>query len=146
MSKQDNLKDFLKDVADTIREKKGIDDLINPQDFSNEIANMSGSGEEALFDFFEVDLSSNIIAQSQDYYDYIMGYSSDKPWAIKAQGGEFEVGWVMSTTMPWLGHGSSASAVMFQCIKGSISNKDFFGALKPVAASVFYSGVLDVYN
>ena len=46
MSKQDNLKDFLKDVADTIREKKGIDDLINPQDFSNEIANMSGSGAD----------------------------------------------------------------------------------------------------
>ena len=46
MSKQNNLKDFLKDVADTIREKKGTDDLINPQDFSNEIANMSGSGAD----------------------------------------------------------------------------------------------------
>lgn len=46
MSKQNNLNDFLKDVADTIREKKGTDDLINPQDFSSEIANMSGSGAD----------------------------------------------------------------------------------------------------
>lgn len=143
-------KQFRTEVADAIRAKKGTTELINPQDFAEEISTISGGGgydeEQALFDFFEVDLSSDIIAQSQDYYDYIMGYGSDKPWAVKAQGGEFEVGWRMCPTMPWLGHGLSASAVMFQCIKGSISNKDFFGALKPVAASVFYSEVIDVYN
>lgn len=37
MSKQDNLTDFLTDVADAIREKKGTTDLINPQNFSEEI-------------------------------------------------------------------------------------------------------------
>ena len=44
MSKTDNLKDFLTDVADAIRSKKGSTELINPQDFSTEIASLSGSG------------------------------------------------------------------------------------------------------
>lgn len=37
MAKNDNLTDFLTDVANAIREKKGTSNLINPQDFSNEI-------------------------------------------------------------------------------------------------------------
>lgn len=37
MSKQDNLTDFLTDVADAIREKKGTTEKINPQNFSEEI-------------------------------------------------------------------------------------------------------------
>ena len=40
MSKADNLKDFLTDVADAIRAKKGSTNLINPQDFSSEIASL----------------------------------------------------------------------------------------------------------
>ena len=44
MSKTNNLKDFLADVADAIRLKKGSTELINPQDFSTEIASLSGSG------------------------------------------------------------------------------------------------------
>lgn len=37
MAKNDNLKDFLTDVADAIREKEGSTDLINPQAFSDRI-------------------------------------------------------------------------------------------------------------
>ena len=49
MSKSDNLTDFLIDVADAIREKKGTTDLINPQDFSSEIASIqSGSKYDAV--------------------------------------------------------------------------------------------------
>ena len=40
MSKQNNLTDFLTDVANAIRAKKGSTDLINPQDFSSEIASL----------------------------------------------------------------------------------------------------------
>lgn len=40
MSKANNLKDFLIDLADAIRAKKGSTDLINPQDFSSEIASL----------------------------------------------------------------------------------------------------------
>lgn len=45
MSKQNNLTDFLTDVADAIRSKKGTTDLINPQNFSAEIAALSGGLE-----------------------------------------------------------------------------------------------------
>ena len=45
MSKANNLKDFLTDVADAIRAKKGTTDLINPQNFSAEIASLSGGLE-----------------------------------------------------------------------------------------------------
>lgn len=50
MAKNDNLKDFLTDVADAIREKKGSTDKINPQDFSNEIASIEGGGDIWGFD------------------------------------------------------------------------------------------------
>ena len=45
MAKNDNLKDFLTDVADAIREKKGTTDKINPQDFSSEIASIQSGGD-----------------------------------------------------------------------------------------------------
>lgn len=44
MAKDNNIQDFLTDVADAIREKKGTTDLINPQDFSNEIASLEVGG------------------------------------------------------------------------------------------------------
>ncbi|MBO7263176.1 MAG: BspA family leucine-rich repeat surface protein [Alistipes sp.] len=44
MAKNDNLTDFLVDVADAIREKKGISGEINPQDFSAEIASIESGG------------------------------------------------------------------------------------------------------
>lgn len=43
MSKENNLTDFLTDVADAIREKKGTTDKINPQDFSDEIKSIKTS-------------------------------------------------------------------------------------------------------
>lgn len=44
MAKDNNLTDFLADVADAIREKKGTTELINPQDFASEIASIEGGG------------------------------------------------------------------------------------------------------
>ena len=50
MAKNDNLTDFLTDVANAIRSKKGTTDLINPQDFSAEIASIeTGGGDAPLF-------------------------------------------------------------------------------------------------
>lgn len=46
MAKTDNLTDFLTNVADAIRAKKGTSDLINPQNFDSEIASISTSKEE----------------------------------------------------------------------------------------------------
>ncbi len=49
MSKTDNLTDFLTDVANAIRGKKGTTAPINPQNFSDEIASIqSGSGTDRL--------------------------------------------------------------------------------------------------
>lgn len=44
MSKANNLTDFLTDVAQAIRNKKGTTAKINPQNFSSEIASISGGG------------------------------------------------------------------------------------------------------
>lgn len=44
MAKNDNLTDFLTDVANAIRKKKGTTDPINPQNFSDEIASIKGGG------------------------------------------------------------------------------------------------------
>lgn len=51
MSKTDNLTDFLTDVADAIREKKGTTEKINPQNFSDEIRSIKGGGGGAPFGF-----------------------------------------------------------------------------------------------
>ena len=55
MAKNDNIKDFCKDVADAIRAKKGTTDLINPQDFAAEIASIEGggSGGEGDWHYFD---------------------------------------------------------------------------------------------
>jgi hypothetical protein len=49
MSKENNLTDFLTDVADAIREKKGTSEKINPQDFSEEIRGIESGGEDIGF-------------------------------------------------------------------------------------------------
>lgn len=49
MGKENNLKDFLTDVADAIREKKGTTEKINPQAFAEEIKNLP-SGDNGLAD------------------------------------------------------------------------------------------------
>jgi hypothetical protein len=48
MAKNDNLKDLLTDVANAIRTKKGTIGLINPQDFSAEIASIEGGGSSVV--------------------------------------------------------------------------------------------------
>ena len=50
MSKQNNLTDFLTDVANAIRTKKGTSLPINPQNFSSEIASISGGGSGSIGD------------------------------------------------------------------------------------------------
>lgn len=47
MAKNDNLSDFMTDIADAIRAKKGTSEPINAQDFSAEIASIEGGGGSA---------------------------------------------------------------------------------------------------
>ena len=71
MSKQDNLTDFLTDVADAIREKKGTTEKINPQNFSEEIRGIESGGGIVPCDFKDV-----------NFYDYegtiLYSYSWDE--------------------------------------------------------------------
>ena len=67
MAKNDNLKDFLTDVADAIREKKGTTDAINPQDFSSEIASIQSGGDIFGFDTIGYTLDNNGIKDDIAY-------------------------------------------------------------------------------
>ena len=48
MAKNNNLTDFLTDVADAIRAKKGTSGKINPQDFANEIASIQTGSSDVV--------------------------------------------------------------------------------------------------
>ena len=75
MAKTDNLDDFLVDVADAIRAKKGTSDLINPQDFSTEIESIEGGGGSGGDEWVYYDVRTqenkaifSIIAQTLPHY------------------------------------------------------------------------------
>lgn len=48
MAKNDNLADYLADIADAIRAKKGTEEPINAQDFATEIASIEGGSRVQL--------------------------------------------------------------------------------------------------
>lgn len=75
MSKENNLTDFLTDVADAIREKKGTSDKINPQNFSEEIRGIETSSPFAV-DFGEEIATGNpsfigALQEDIDYYNEV---------------------------------------------------------------------------
>lgn len=66
MAKTDNLGDFLKDVADSIRTKTGTTDLINAQDFSDKILSIqTGGGGNTLKNL--LDATKNCYYLFQEY-------------------------------------------------------------------------------
>ena len=77
MAKNNNLTDFLTDVADAIRTKKGTTAKINPQDFSSEIASIPTGGG-----------SATASKSSVNFYDYdgtlLHSYSKDEFLALSA--------------------------------------------------------------
>ena len=63
MAKNDNLTDFLTDVANAIRTKKGTTALINPQDFSSEIASIQTGGGNSIIELIEREITTFTIPQ-----------------------------------------------------------------------------------
>lgn len=90
MGKNNNLHDFLVDVADAIREKKGTSDPINPQEFSNEIKGIQ-SGSPFAVDFGEEIASGNAayinaLQEDIDYYNEVKarlasGVATNEIWS-----------------------------------------------------------------
>lgn len=52
MAKNDNLSDFMTDIADAIRAKKGTSEPINAQDFSTEIASIQTGGGGSSMEYW----------------------------------------------------------------------------------------------
>lgn len=76
MSKENNLTEFLTDLADAIREKKGTSEKINPQDFSEEIRSIEGGGNPFAVDFGEEIATGNpsfigALQEDIDYYNEV---------------------------------------------------------------------------
>ena len=78
MAKDNNLQDFLTDIADAIREKKGTTEKINPQDFATEIANLSSGGGSG---------SGSSLKYLPKYYS-IDWSVADEGWKSVLKGGE----------------------------------------------------------
>lgn len=55
MAKNDNLSDFMADIADAIRAKKGTSEPINAQDFSAEIASIETGGGGSTVEYWRID-------------------------------------------------------------------------------------------
>lgn len=80
MAKDNNLSDFLKDVADAIRAKKGTTNLINPQDFSTEIASIEtggGTSDVSDLDFIKyhdeiIQMRTGKVPPTGEEYDQIL--------------------------------------------------------------------------
>lgn len=77
MSKENNIQDLLHDVADAIREKKGTEELINPQNFSEEIKNLPSGSSPFAVDFGEEIASGNptfinALQEDIDYYNEVV--------------------------------------------------------------------------
>lgn len=69
MAKNNNLQDFLIDVANAIRNKKGTTALINPQDFSAEIASISGGGVVSELDTSDTTTTTEDVLSGYSFYD-----------------------------------------------------------------------------
>lgn len=76
MAKNNNLQDFIEDIADAIREKKGTEDKINPQDFANEIRDIHE--EVDMLGFSKIGYTKENGGGIQEAIDY--AYNVAKGW------------------------------------------------------------------
>lgn len=65
MARTDNLSNFLTDVADAIRTKKGTSETINASDFDTEIENLPSGGEQ------NVEFDNGILLTASSFYKAI---------------------------------------------------------------------------
>ena len=75
MAKTNNLTDFLTYLANTIRTKKGTSALIDPQDFSDEIASISG-GDNPLIATSDAEMTALLVSANEGKVVQFTGTSS----------------------------------------------------------------------
>ena len=81
MSKQDNLHDYLSDIADAVREKKGTNEKINAQNLSSEIRSIESGGEiTEVYTFAETMVSYGSSAASVKHIDVQKGVTTIGGW------------------------------------------------------------------
>ena len=73
MSKANNLTDFLTDLANTIRTKKGTSGLIDPQDFSSEI---DGIADNAIIATTDAEMTALLVSANVGKIVQFTGTSS----------------------------------------------------------------------
>lgn len=78
MAKNNNLQDFVTDIADAIREKKGTEGKINPQDFADEIRDIHE--EVDMLGFSKIGYTKDNDGGIQEAVDY--AYNLAKEWNI----------------------------------------------------------------
>lgn len=114
MAKTDNLGDFLKDVADSIRTKTGTTELINAQDFSNKILNIS-SGENTLKKLLDATKTTKYLFSSYEGNDIpnLIQYNDTS----EVTNMSYMYQWCKSTNFPQLNMSkvTNASYMFYHC-------------------------------
>ena len=88
MARTDSLPNFLTDVADAIREKKGTEETIQASDFDTEIANLPSGGGTPTKGFSVEEWDSDGYAKAIKIYgltalpDYAFKFSSNNGWGV----------------------------------------------------------------
>ena len=91
MGKNNNLTDFLTDIADCIREKTGYDELINPQDFKDYISNINSDDSDKTVVFY--DYNGSILYRYTPEQFLTLGEMPEHPASIAIAPETKAVGW-----------------------------------------------------
>ena len=71
-----NLRKFLKDIADAIREKEGSTDAINPQDFPDRIKGLGGVSDVPTLECWKIVVTEDNIDSTLDFIDRYLGWDT----------------------------------------------------------------------
>ena len=82
-----NLKDFCKNIADSIRAKEGSTDLISPMDFAQRIDNLQVGGGESSWKYYRCTSSSAYSTYFIGAYSIVRMENSQLPHAIFVDSG-----------------------------------------------------------
>lgn len=92
MARTDNLTNFLTDVADSIREKKGTTESIKASDFDTEIESISGGGELIKINTVVVSQTLSPYTPQEVVHNFIPNYDTNKIYIITVKNNLLQYG------------------------------------------------------